>query len=110
MEALTSLESSDKRLSELGQQIESDRIEREKEQLDSQARYEKLSSRADLLQSFFNGLSERFTTFSGSEGEKYRIASEALDGIQKSAAALELENRLLKWSWIKKTPKAWSPT
>ncbi len=95
-EALESSRSTDRRLSELEQQIERERLERQQEQIDWQKDFAALSSRADRLQSFFNGLSQRLTSFSGDEEEQYQRAVKALDGIQKRAAAVELENKLLK--------------
>jgi hypothetical protein len=100
-EALESSRTTDARLSELEQQTVRDRLERQQEQIDWQITFAALSSRADQLQSFFSGLSERLTSFSGDEEEQYRLATEALEGIQKSAAALERQVRWLRAGcWI----------
>ncbi len=100
-EALESSRNTDARLSELEQQIVRERLTRQQEQIDWQKAFAELSSKADRLQGFFSGLSERLTTFSGDEQEQYRRATEALDGIQRSAAALETQVRWLRAGcWI----------
>lgn len=94
--ALSSSRSTDERLNELQQQIERDRTERQQEQIDWQMALAALSDQADQLRSFFKGLSERLTSFSGDEEQQYQQALEGLDGIQKRAAALEQQNLWLK--------------
>jgi hypothetical protein len=96
VQALSSSEASDRTLSAFQQQIESDRLAREKEQSERQSEqqdsaraYSTLSARAAALQSFSDALLSRLTDFSGSEEQRQAQALAALDDIQADARRLE---------------------
>lgn len=103
--ALTSSESSDQTLLSLKLRIEEDERQRRldaeqrrREQEESARAYSLLSSRVAVLQSYSDRLLPLLTDFAGSEDEKYERAIRAVGEIRDRAAALERQNRFLKWA------------